>query len=53
MCDFHTQGAEEILGVALVVKGQLLHTEPSLADGFKFCPALLPLSSMSWQRPLY
>lgn len=53
MCDFHTQGAEEILGVVLVVKGQLLHTEPGLVDRFKFCPALLPLSSMSWQRPLY
>lgn len=53
MCDFHTQGAEEILGVVPVVEGQLLHTEPSLADGFKFCPALLSLSSMSWQRPLY
>lgn len=26
MCDFHMLGAEEILGVVPVVKGQLLHT---------------------------
>lgn len=53
MCGFLTQGAEEILGVVPVVKELLLHIELSLADGFTFCAALLSLSSMSWQRPLY
>ena len=53
MCGFLTQGAEEILGVVPGGEELLLHTEPSLADGFIFCTALLSLSAMSWQRPLY